>query len=157
MLARIGLRTILLACILGPSACTIPLPECLTLSPFEEAASYDWMLNDKRYSEPLNAWVRNERLERFLLRGYRSGGLAALKSQFGFDCEPRPVIPACRDCYVCRASLPKQVAQQEEIPSGHLCTKSGEMLIQIDIGPGREAFAVMTYWQRPPLRPEAGK
>lgn len=135
----------------------IPLPTCLSLSPFEEAASYDWMLNDRHYSEPLNAWVKNERLERFLLKSYRSGGIEALKSQFGFDCEPRPVVPACADCYVCHRSLPKQVAQQEEIPTGHLCSKSGEMLMRVDIGPGRDAFGAMTYWKRPPLRPYTGK
>jgi len=31
------------------------------------------------------------------------------------------------------------------------------MLIQVDIGPGRDAFSVMTYWKRPPLRSDAGK
>jgi len=31
------------------------------------------------------------------------------------------------------------------------------MLIQVDIGPGRDSFSVMTYWKRPPLRSDAGK
>ena len=146
----------LLQTLLVAACMYVPLPACLTLSPFEEAASYEWMLNDRHYSEPLNAWVKNEQLERFLLKSYRSGGIEALKSQFGFDCESRPVVPACADCYVCRRSLPKQVAQQEEIPTGHLCSKSGEMLMQVDIGPGRDPFGVMTYWKRPPLSPGAG-
>lgn len=140
----------------GPVAC-IPLPACLSVSPLEAAASYDWMLNDRQYSEPLNTWVKNERLERFLLKAFRSGGTDALRSQFGFDCTQRPVVPACGDCYVCRGSLPKQVAQQEDAGMIDLCRKSGEMLMQVDIGPGHNAFSVMTYWKRPPLRSDAGK
>jgi hypothetical protein len=31
------------------------------------------------------------------------------------------------------------------------------MLIQVDIGPGRDSFSVMTYWKRPELNPNAGK
>ena len=153
-----GLRAALTALVLscGPVSC-IPLPTCLAVSPLEAAAGYDWMLNDRRYSEPLNAWAKNERLERFLLKTFRSGGMDALKSQFGFECERRLIVPACGDCYVCRGSLSKQVVQQEDSGSIDLCRTSGEMLMQVDVGPGHGAFSIMTYWKRPPLRPGAGK
>ena len=155
---RLGLWATLTALALsfGLVSC-IPLPRCLSLSPLEGAASYDWMLNDRHYSEPLNTWVKNERLERFLLKTFRSGGVGALRSQFGFDCAQPVVVPACGDCFVCRASLSKQVAQEEDAATINLCRESGEMLMQVDIGPGRAAFSVMTYWKRPPLRADAGK
>jgi DNA polymerase III epsilon subunit-like protein len=140
----------------GLTAC-IPLPTCPPVSPLEAAAGYDWLPASRQYSEPLNAWVKNERLEKFLLKTFRAGGVDALKSQFGVECEPRPLTPACRDCYVCRGKLSKQVAPQEDEPFEYRCSKSGEMLVQMDIGPGREAFSVMTYWKRPPLRADAGK
>jgi hypothetical protein len=47
------------------------------------------------------------------------------------------------------------IADQEDI--GHVCSKTGEMLMQVDIGPGRNSFAVMTYWKRKELSPAAGK
>ena len=135
----------------------IPLPACLSLSPLQQAAGYDWKLNERRYSEPLNTWVGNERLERFLLKAFRAGGIEALKSQYGFDCARRLVEPACDDCVVCRGSLSKQVAQQEDARRINLCRKSGEMLMQVDIGPGLRSFSVMTHWKRPPLDEDAGK
>jgi hypothetical protein len=100
---------------------------------------------------------KNERLEKFLLKTFRTGGIDALKSQFGVECEPRPFTPACNDCYVCRGKLSKQVAPQEDEPFEYRCSKSGEMLVEMDIGPRPESFSVMTYWKRPSLPPKAGK
>jgi len=145
-----------LAISLGLSACMfIPKGSCWP-SPLEQAASYDWMLNDRHYSEPLNAWVKNEKLKAFLLKSFRSGTLDTFKVQYGFECTPKLVVPACEDCVVCRASLPKMAATGEG-NNLSLCAPIGEMLIQVDIGPGRDSFSVMTYWKRPPLRSDAGK
>jgi hypothetical protein len=145
-----------LAISLGLSACMfIPKGSCWP-SPLEQAASYDWMLNDRHYSKPLNTWVKNEKLEAFLLKSFHSNGLESLKAQYGFDCAPKPVAPACKDCFVCRTSLAK-MAGEGEGNNLSLCAPIGEMLIQVDIGPGRDSFSVMTYWKRPELGPNAGK
>jgi hypothetical protein len=136
------------------TACYIPVPAPPPLSPIEEAVSYDWLIADQHYSEPLNAWVRNNRLERFLLKVYTSGGLAALKSQHGFECTLRPITPPCSNCYVCRGSVVPRFAEQETNLGAR---DAGHMLIQVDIGPGSGNFSAMTYWERPPLRPKAGK
>ena len=140
---------------LGLASC-IPLTMCPRQSPLDAAASYEWMPARQQYYEPLNTWVRNERLEKFLLGAFRSGGVDTLKTQFGFACEPRPIMPTCSDCYVCRGHLQKQVAPQEDAPFEYHCTKRGEMLMQADIGPGRDALTVMTYWERP-VSPDAGR
>ena len=133
------------------------MPVCNPVGPLEAAAGYDWLQADGRYAKPLNTWVKNERLEKFLLKELQQGDLKVLKSRFGFECEQRKVTPACEDCYVCRASLVKQVAPQEEAPFEYHCTKAGEMLIQIEAGPGRGALNAMTYWRRPPLKSTADK
>lgn len=135
-------------------ACYIPVPAPPPLSPIEEAASYDWLIAEQHYSEPLNAWVSNKRLERFLLKVYTSGGLAALKSQYGFECALRPINPPCGNCYVCRGSLVPRLAEQEANLGAR---DAGHMLMQVDIGPGSGSFSAMTYWKRSPLRPKAGR
>jgi hypothetical protein len=132
----------------------IPKGSCWP-SALEQAASYDWMLNDYRYSKPLNTWVKNEKLEAFLLKPFRAGTLETLKAQYGFECTPKPMNPDCADCFVCRASLPK-MADEREGNNLSLCATVGEMLIEVDIGPSRN-FNVMTYWKRPELGPNAGK
>ena len=81
----------------------------------------------------------------------------ALKTQFGFACEPRPITPTCSDCYVCRGHLPKQVEPQEDAPFEYHCSKRGEMLMQVDIGPRRDTLTAMTYWERPPVSLDGGK
>jgi hypothetical protein len=138
----------------GLASC-ITFPVCTPVGPLEGAAGYDWKSGG--YAEPLNTWVKNERLEKFLVKAFQQGGIEALKSQFGFECEQRSVVPPCNDCYVCHASLVKQVAPQEDEPFVDRCTKSGEMLIQLEIGPGRRALNAMTYWRRPPLKSAADK
>jgi hypothetical protein len=145
---RIWRALAVLALPFGLTTC-IYIPYACPPSAFEEAASYDWMLNDHRYSEPLNTWVRNERLESFLRKAYRSGGIDALKSQYGFDCAPRTLTPPCGDCYACGRSLPKTVDDAEGV--GLACSKAGEMLMQVNIGPGRNSFIVWTYWKRKEL------
>ncbi|MBS0538336.1 MAG: hypothetical protein JSR47_06250 [Proteobacteria bacterium] len=129
----------------------VPSIKCVAFSPIDEAASYDWLIADRRYSEPLNTWVRNDGLERFLRRAIAYGGVDALKSQYGFDCVSKEAA-TCPDCYVCRASIAKQVAEQE---GRHSCIAKGRMLIQVDLGRGR--LSAMTNWERPPLAPDAGK
>jgi hypothetical protein len=124
---------------------------CPPLSPLEAAASYDW-LSESRYSEPFNMWVKNPRLERFLLKAYASGGIEDLKSQYGFDCTLRDIVPPCTTCYVCRMSIRKQTAEAENLSGGELCGEVGQMLMQVEIGPGSESFSAMTYWERPPLK-----
>jgi len=140
----------------GLTSC-IPLPVCNPVGPLEAAAGYNWLQAGDRYAEPLNTWVENERLQRFLFKEFEQGGIETLKSRFGFECEQRKVIPACDDCYICRASLVKQVAPQEDAPFENHCTKSGEMLIRIEAGPGRGVLNAMTYWRRPPLKPASRK
>src|SRR5438046_375938 len=105
------LAPLLMACSL---ASCIPMPVCQPVGPLEAAAGYGWLQSGNRYAEPLNAWVKNERLERFLLKAFQQGGIKALKSDFGFECEQREIVPACLECYSCRASLVKQVAPQED-------------------------------------------
>jgi hypothetical protein len=126
----------------------IPLPPAPPLSPIEEAAQYDWLIADQRYSEPLNAWVRNTSLERFLRRTYASGGLSGLKSQYAFECVPPAIVPPCTNCQVCRATLPMRLAEQERNMGAHYA--AAPMLIQIEIGPGSDSFSAMTYWERLP-------
>jgi hypothetical protein len=145
-----------LVLLFGLTSC-LPMPICPPVGPLEAAAGYDWLPASRQYSEPLNAWVKNERLEKFLLKTFRAGGVDALKSQFGVACEPRPLTPACGDCYVCRGKLSKQVMPQEDEPLEYRCRRSGEMLVQMDIGPGSNTFSVMTYWERTPLPPKADK
>jgi hypothetical protein len=64
--------------------------------------------------------------------------------------------PACTDCLVCRASLPK-MADEREGRNLSLCAPVGEMMIRDDIGPGDHNLAVMTYWKRPPVSSDAEK
>jgi hypothetical protein len=135
------------------AAACIPAPPP-PLSPVEEAASYDWLIAERHYAEPLNAWVRNKQLERFLLKTYTSGGLDALKSQYGFECILRAIIPPCGNCYVCRGNMAPRLAEQDANLGAR---DAGRMLMQVDIGPGSESFSAMTYWERPPLPPKAGK
>ncbi len=127
-----------LALPLATVACYIPVPAPPPLSPIEEAASYDWLIAEQHYSEPLNACVSNKRLERFLLKAYTSGGLAALKSQYGFECALRPITPPCGNCYVCRGSLVPRLAEQEANSGAR---DAGHMLMQVDSdqGPGVSA------------------
>jgi hypothetical protein len=139
----------------GLASC-VPMPVCQPVGPLEGAAGYAWLPSGNRYAEPLNAWVKNERLEGFLLKAFQQGGIEALKSDFGFECEHRSV-PACVDCYSCRASLVKRVAPQEDAPFDNRCSKSGEMLIQAEVGPGRGALTAMTYWKRSPLKSAGSK
>ncbi|MBS0538335.1 MAG: hypothetical protein JSR47_06245 [Proteobacteria bacterium] len=131
---------------LGTSAC-FPKIVC-PQSPFERAASYDWEINDQRYSEPLNTWVRNERLEAFLGKSYQSEGIEALKRQYGFVCEPKPAVSACADCFACRTSLPK-IADEREGRLLALCMPVGEMLIEVDVGSGRKQLTARSNWRRP--------
>jgi hypothetical protein len=135
-------------------ACYIPVPAPPPLSPIEEAVSYDWLIAERHYSEPVNAWVRNNRLDRLLLKAYTSGGLVALKSQYGFECALRAIIPPCDNCYVCRGSVVPRLAEQDANLGAR---DAGHMLMQLDIGPGSESFSAMTYWERRPLAPKAGK
>jgi len=151
---KFWIAALLICC--GLTSC-IPMPTCPPVSPLEAAAGYDWLPASRQYSEPLNAWVKNERLEKFILKTFQTGGMDALKSQFGVECEPRPSTPVCNDCYVCRGKLLKQVAPQEEEPFEYHCSKSGEMLVRMDIGPGPASLSVMTYWKRQPLPPTVGK
>ena len=136
-LAALILPLIATACYPAPS----PPP-----TPLQEAAKYDWLIAEQRYSEPVDAWVRNKPLERFLFRTYTSGGLDALKSQYGFDCAPRTIVPPCSNCQACRATLSMRLGdQQMTIGAAH---GMGPMLVQLDIGPGSDSFRVMTYWER---------
>ena len=134
--------------LLAAACMYIPLPPPTPLSPYEEAAHYDWLIAERHYSEPLNAWVRNKPLERFLLRIYASGGLDALKSQYGFQCTLLAIVPPCANCQVCRATLPMPLAEQEINMGMHVA--QAPMLIQLEIGPGSDSFGTMTYWERPP-------
>lgn len=136
-LAALILPLIVAACYPAPS----PPPTAL-----QEAAKYDWLIAERRYSEPVDAWVRNKPLERFLFKTYTLGGLDALKSQYGFDCAPRAIVPPCNNCLVCRATLSMTLGgQQMTIGAEH---GMGPMLILLDIGPGSDSFSAMTYWVR---------
>jgi hypothetical protein len=138
-LAALILPLIVAACYPAPS----PPP-----TPIQEAAKYDWLIAEQRYSEPVDAWVRNKPLERFLQKAFSSGGLEALKSQYGFDCAPRAVVPPCSNCQVCRATLSMRLGDQPiTIGAAH---GMGPMLIHLDIGPGSDSFSAMTYWERLP-------
>jgi len=125
----------------------IPLPPEQPLTAYEEAAHYDWLIAERHYSEPTNAWVRNKSLERFLLKAYVSGGLDALQAQYGFSCIALAIVPPCANCQVCRATLPMPLAAQE-INLGARSARA-PMLIQLGIGPGSDSFSAMTYWERP--------
>jgi hypothetical protein len=144
------LALLLMGC--GLASC-IPMEMCTRVGPLEAASAYAWLQSSKEYSEPLNTWVKNERLEKFLLKAYQQGGIEALETQFGFECKPRNVIPACNDCHTCRAIIVnKRVAPQEDAPNEYLCTKSGEMLLQVEAGPGPSTLNAMTYWRRSAIK-----
>jgi hypothetical protein len=119
---------------------------CPGREPLDDAASYRGLISEQRYLEQLNAWVRNEPLETFLLKAYRDGGLDALRSRHGFVCNPRTVTPPCDSCFTCRRTIAKTAALGEA--QAFHC-QVGEMSIEADFGPGWTA-SVMTYWKRPP-------
>jgi hypothetical protein len=104
------LTLLLMAC--GLASC-IPMPVCQPVCPLEAAAGYGWLPSDNRYAEPLNAWVKNERLEGFLLQVFQQGGMQALKSDFDFECEQREVVPACR-----LLQLPRELGEAGRAPRG---------------------------------------
>ncbi|MBS0538334.1 MAG: hypothetical protein JSR47_06240 [Proteobacteria bacterium] len=139
LLAAVSLPLVTTACYPAPG----PPP-----SPIQEAAQYDWLIGEQRYSKPVNAWVRNKRLERFLLQTYETGGLDALKAQYGFDCSLRAIVPPCGDCLVCHASLPMNLGGQPMIIGASHGMASMKMLLEI--GPDPEDFRAMTYWERLP-------
>ena len=118
----------------------------------DDAANYRWLISEERYFEPLNSWVRHERLEVFLLETYREGGLGGLKSRYGLDCTPRVMAPPCDTCFTCRRTIPKTHAVGE--PEYMHC-QIGEMSVQADIGPGWTVTA-MTFWKRPPAKARPG-
>lgn len=146
---RTGFVATVAASLAPLSACIGP-PVCDPPSAFQKAASYDWMINGQRYAEPLNTWVRNEGLEAFLAKAVRSGGIDVLRSQYGFRCSLRLVAPPCGDCYTCSLSLPKLPNLREPMPI--ICSPVGEMLMQVDVGPG-STLTAMTYWKRDPVQP----
>src|SRR5437868_2762171 len=91
----------------------IPCP----IDPLDKEASYRWLINGRRYFDPLNTWVRNESLEKTLLKAYREGGLDALKSRYGLDCTSRVTSPPCGDCYTCQRTIAKRPADEEWRPA----------------------------------------
>jgi hypothetical protein len=111
---------------------------CPGREPLDVAATYRWLIAEQRYFEPLDAWVKNEQLEAFLLKAYREGGLEALTSRYGFDCAPRVVSPPCTTCFSCRRTISKSVA--ESAPESSQSCRTGEMSIQADI------------WKRPAVQ-----
>ena len=115
--------------------------------PLDDATNYRWLINGKRYFEPINAWVRHEELEALLLKAYREGGLQSLTSRYGLECTPRLLTPPCDTCFTCRRTIPKTRAEQE--PRFGQC-QVGEMSFQADVGPGWTMTA-MTFWKRPPV------
>jgi hypothetical protein len=119
---------------------------CPGREPLDDAANYRWLIAEQRYFEPLNAWVKNERLEAFLLKAYREGGLTALRSRFHLECSPRIITPACDDCFTCHRTIAKTVTFGE---SQAFHCQVGEMSIEVLIGPAW-AVTAMTYWRRPP-------
>jgi hypothetical protein len=119
---------------------------CPGREPLDDAASYRWLISEQRYVEPLNAWVRNDPLEAFLVKAYREGGLDGLRSRYGFVCTPRIVTPPCDSCFTCHRTIEKTAALGEA--QAFHC-QVGEMSIQADFGPAWTA-SVMTYWKRPP-------
>src|SRR5688572_5999185 len=137
----------ILASSLALSGCKGPSEWCPGREPLDDAADYRWLISEQRYFEPLNAWTRHERLEVFLLKVYREGGLNALQSRYGFDCRPRIVTPPCDTCFICRRTIAKTKATGE--PEAFYC-QIGQMTIHGDFGPGWTTTA-MTYWDRLPV------
>ena len=140
------LRTFLMLCLCSGLGGCFGAVWCPDREPLDMAATYRWLIAEQRYFEPLNAWVKNEQLETFLLKAYREGGLDALRSRYGFDCSPRAASPPCGTCFTCHRTIDKSVA--EGAPESNRSCRIGEMSIQADIGPDWTVTA-MTYWKRP--------
>jgi hypothetical protein len=146
-----------LACWVAPLALALPLltAACIPapLPPpgydIQEAAGYDWIIGGQGYTKPVNAWVRNRSLERFLKKAYTTGGVDSLKSKYGFECGSLAIVPPCDACQVCRMTL--QMALDDREVKTDARYRVAPMIIQLWIGPDSESFGAMTYWERPPL------
>lgn len=95
-------------------------------------------------SLPVDAWVQNSDLERFLKEALTKGPPDAIAEKYGMQCVPKNQA-ACPDCRSCRKSF-REWRMGMDIPPIFKCVDLGEVLIQADIDPGPSVRA-MTYWK----------
>jgi hypothetical protein len=127
--------------ILAVSACEGSI--CPPMTKFERAARY-YVMSEGGYSKPLNTWVENSDLTDFVGDVLSRRGIGALETEYQFQCS-RSTRANCPDCYSCTRTLPLIATMW--VMLGPKCLPAGEMLMQVDIGPGSSARA-MTYWNR---------
>lgn len=127
--------------ILAVSACEGSI--CPPMTKFERAARY-YLKSEGGFSKPLNTWVENSDLAVFVRDVLGRGSIAALETEYQFQCS-RSTRATCPDCYSCTRTLP--IRSTMWVMLGTKCLPAGEMLMQVDVGPGSAARA-MTYWKR---------
>jgi hypothetical protein len=126
---------------------------CVDGTPLEAAASYR-PTSDNRFLLPLDAWTPNKDLETFIHDVVDNEGVDALRSKHGMQCVPRYAEPSCRECLTCTTTVhDRRLGMHTGLPiyiEWFKCEDYGEVLVNVDVGPG-SAVRAMTYWKTTPL------
>jgi len=130
---------------------------CVDHTRLESAALYR-STSDNRFLRALDTWTPNKDLETFIHETVENEGVDALRTKHGMQCVPRYAEPDCRDCLTCTTTLrDRRLGMHTGLPiyiEWFKCEDYGEVLVNVDLGPGSSVKA-MTYWRTSPVAREA--
>lgn len=153
---RVSKLVAALLVLFGPSSLSACSLDChFDKTPFEGKAASQFNENLNRFDPPPDTWTPNKHLEVFIHGTVEGEGVEALKTRYGMQCLPRSGEPNCKDCLTCTTTF--RDWRLDTLPiyiEWYKCVDFGEVLVNVDVGPGTTVKA-MTYWKTSPAARDA--